>query len=337
MKRRASLPEVPTQSLRDHGNPERIDRIWRRLESDLSTGPARPRAVLWWAPAAVLIVFGSGVVVGARWGRSDALPPAVVEAEPRGTLEEPSGPGPDLPEPVAPAPQEERDPEKQRRMPVHPVEAPEAPVLPEIVEPMTPLTSAAPVSAPPEWTVLAEKGMYKEARAALERAGGFDLALASATADQLMTLAEVARATGQSGQAIRALRRVVDQFSSDPNAPIAAYTLGTLLEKSGDKAGASKAFEAYRRLSPKGDFAEDALARQVEVAIEQGNVELARQLADQYAKDFPKGRRLSEIRAQIAKLTGEPAQPKSSASSAPRTEDEAPSEETEEPAAPASE
>jgi hypothetical protein len=91
-------------------------------------------------------------------------------------------------------------------------------------------------------------------------------------------------------------------------------------------------------LSPKGDFAEDALARQVEVAIEQGNVELARQLADQYAKDFSNGRRLRELRAQIAKLSGEPTKPvpKAGASGTPRTEDEAPSDETEEPTPPAS-
>jgi TolA-binding protein len=332
--KRKHLPEVPTESLRDHGTPERIDRIWRRLENDLSTNPSRPRAVLWWAPAAVLIVFGSGVVVGARWGRSDALPPATVQAEPRGPSEEPAS-GFEQPEPVAPAPQQKRDQEKQRRVPLSPIETPEVAPLPEIVEPMTPLTSAVSVPATPEWTVLAEKGLFKEARAAIERSGGFDAAIASASAEQLMTLADLARDAGQSQRAIAALRRVVEHFATDPNAPLAAYTLGTLLERSGDKAGASRAFEAYRRLSPKGDFAEDALARQVEVAIEQGNVELARQLADQYAKDFPKGRRLSEIRAQIAKLTGEPAQPKASPSSAPRTEDESPSEEPEEPAPPA--
>lgn len=335
MKRREALPEISNESLRDHGTEERVDRIWRRLENDLSTAPARPRAALWWAPAAVLIVFGSGVVVGARWGREPApIAATTVQAEPRETAEEPAA-GPELPVPVVPERAEERELRKERRTapPPIPAQTSETPSTPELSPPLPAPTSAAPVSATPDWYRLAQElGDYKAARAAVERQGGFDAVLVQATADQLMALADIARATGSPGRAIQAWRRVIDHFPRDPNAPVAAYTLGQALEKAGDRAGAARAFEAYRSLSPKGDFAEDALARQVEVAIEQGNVELARQLADQYAKDFPNGRRLGEIRAQIAKLTGEPAAP--GASTAQTVEEEAPSEEPDEETAP---
>ena len=337
MKRKGEFPDIPTGALRDHGTEERVERVWRRLESDLQSGPSRPRAALWWAPAAVLIVFGSGVVVGARWGQSE--PPVsatTVQPEPPGPSEEPAG----LPErelPVLPLEAEPEDRQKQPRAPAPlPVEAPETASLPELLSPVVAPQSAPP--AIPEWYRLAQED-FKKARIAVERAGGFSAVIPTATADQLMTLADIARDAGQPVHAIQAFRRVVEQFPNDPNASVAAYSLGTLLEKSGDRAGASKAFAAYRSLSPKGDFAEDALARQVEVAIEQGNVELARQLADQYAKDFPNGRRLGEIRAQIAKLTGQPAAAPSSAGGSPGaapSEEEAPSEEPEEapPAAP---
>ena len=55
----------------------------------------------------------------------------------------------------------------------------------------------------------------------------------------------------------------------------------------------------YRALSPGGDFAEDALARQVDMAAEQGNRDHARRLAEQYLKEFPDGPRTADIQAQL--------------------------------------
>jgi hypothetical protein len=73
-----------------------------------------------------------------------------------------------------------------------------------------------------------------------------------------------------------------------------------MLDAAGDRKGANEAFAMYRRLSPKGEFAEDTLARQIDAAIERGDLPLARKLADQYATDFPSGRRLGEIKKQLA-------------------------------------
>ncbi len=96
----------------------------------------------------------------------------------------------------------------------------------------------------------------------------------------------------------------------------------------GDRAGAAKAYAAYRALSPKGDFAEDALARQVEAAVQAGNVDSAKKLAEQYEKDFPKGRRLRDIRAQVAKLAGEAAPELDGDGGASKSEDDTPSTES---------
>ena len=123
--------------------------------------------------------------------------------------------------------------------------------------------------------------------------------LAKASADELMVLVDVARATGNRGRAIQALQRVTESFVSDPNAPIAAMTLGRMLMQAGDRKGASEAFSLYRRLSPEGDFAEDALASDIQAAVEEGNWERAQTLAKQYETDFPDGRHLEQIREQL--------------------------------------
>jgi TolA-binding protein len=98
---------------------------------------------------------------------------------------------------------------------------------------------------------------------------------------------------------VQALRRVTEQFPGDPNAPIATMMLGKLLMQAGDRQGAAEAFSLYGRLSPQGDFAEDALANHFEAALEQGDIERARRLARQYETDFPDGRSLEDIRAQL--------------------------------------
>jgi hypothetical protein len=88
---------------------------------------------------------------------------------------------------------------------------------------------------------------------------------------------------------------VVSEFRSEPVASLAAYSLGSLLQKAGDASGAAEAFAVYRVLSPEGDFAEDALVRQLRSAVERNDREYAEQLAAQYRLDFPEGRRTEEV------------------------------------------
>jgi predicted Zn-dependent protease len=162
-----------------------------------------------------------------------------------------------------------------------------------------PAAIAGPAPAPPLWLTLADRGEYQRAYHGLEEHGGFDAVLLNASADELMVLVDVARATSNRGRAIQALRRVTQSFVSDPNAPIAAMTLGRMLMQAGDRKGASEAFSLYRRLSPQGDFAEDALASDIQAAVEERNWERARTLAKQYEADFPDGRHLEQIREQL--------------------------------------
>ena len=286
-------PEVPQGVLRDYASAERVDRIWRRLEQDLPTSSPRQRAALWWAPAAVVIVFGAGVFVGTRWAQPESPVTTTFGPEPTSTTEPASAP--ESPQAVV-APDSESDPDTRNLRQRKPLRAPIAvPVRPddeaadhvEVADPS--VAAAAEPASTPEWQKLASVGEYEAARKALTALGGFDAALGNASAEQLMLLHDLARIEGQRARAMTALRRVVEQHRGDPNAPLAAYTLGTMLEKDGDRAGAAKYFQTYRELAPKGDLAEDVLVRQVEVAIERGDLARARQLADQYARDFPNG------------------------------------------------
>ncbi|MCC6903189.1 MAG: hypothetical protein IT377_29730 [Polyangiaceae bacterium] len=299
-----NLPEVPPEALRDHGTDDRLDRVWQRIEGDLQLTRRRQWRSWVWAPTAAVILFGSGVLVGARSARPTPVETPVA-AEPAAVGDETLRPGQG---PLSHEPEQPGEPqlnkEKKSATPPGALLGPGEPA-PGAGDQPPPTASLPPVAAQPEWQSLAERDEYAAAWQSVERQGGFDAVVGKASsAAQLMSLVDVARANGQRGAAITALRAVVEKHAGDPRAALAAYTLGNMLEKAGDRAGATKAYAAYRSLSPKGDFAEDALARQIDGAIAQGNVDQAKQLVDQYAKDFPTGRRLGELRSRVGKLAG---------------------------------
>jgi hypothetical protein len=296
MSDRRSFSEIPAEMLRDHAVDARVDRIWERLAEDALPGRARRRApALGVSLAIAACTFALGVFVGVRFSAREPLPLAALEAEPMAAAPRaalPERPAASLSHAYAALPESHtarRAPQARRVEPVEPSIEGEPPP-PVVVAPR----------GPAEWQRLADDGQYGEALASLEASGGFDAALRDASAEQLMALVDVARATGQRDRAVVALRRVVGEHGSDPNAPVAAWMLGSELAKAGDPAAAEQAFAMYRALSPNGDFAEDALARQVDMAAEQGNLDHAKKLASQYLKEFPDGPRTLDIEARIA-------------------------------------
>jgi hypothetical protein len=289
------LPEIPKGALRDYDASEQSTAVWRRLKADLRAHrPSERRSPLsWvWAPALAAVLFGSGVFVGARFIRPQALP--TVQAEPRAQAAPAAGPvaTKNTAEPEASTPQTKASPTRAR----HSLASGASQSEPLGYAPDDTSSHAVPAPQPaPEWQRLVEIGDFPGARRALDRQGGFDVAIAHASPAELMSLVDIARASGERGQATAALRQVLAHPDA-PEAPLAAWTLGNLLDQSGDEPGAAQAFALYRRLSPAGDFAEDAAARQVDVALAEGNVELVTQLVEDYARDFPHGRRLGEFR-----------------------------------------
>jgi TolA-binding protein len=301
---RRSFSEIPQEMLRDHGAPARVDNGWQRLAAELTPAAKRSRLA---APfvAVAAAAFASGVLVGGRFMLREPLPLPALGAEPA------EAPRPATPH-ITPAPSSSSRPEDtpRTRQTARRTASRHTDVTPRIEVEQPQLTAPAETPASPAaWQRLADEGQYAQALVSLEASGGFDAALADATADQLMSLVDVARATGQRQRAVTALRRIVSEHGSDPNAPVAAWMLGNELAKARDLAGAEQAFAMYRALSPNGDFAEDALARQVDIAAEQGNRDHARRLAEQYLKEFPDGPRTADIQAELEQWGRAPSAP----------------------------
>lgn len=301
----------------DAASADVVERVWRRLDGKLDGGwrLGRRRQTFVWAAVACAGTFALGVTVG-QGGLlpSDARTTVALGAEPRVEAprrESAEASRPQLledePEDVRPRDRESRPPRgntsAERRRDWQPsgvdldaeaIDPSEAVAPVELVAPVP--TEAASVPAlPPSWQRLANAGEYEAALFELGQQGGFEAAVLSANAEQLMLLADVARATGQTQRALAAFRRVVSEFRGEPVAPLAAYSLGALLQKAGDGRAAAKAFAVYRTLSPEGDFAEDALVRQLRSAVERDDRDYAEQLAAQYRMDFPEGRRGEEV------------------------------------------
>ncbi|HYP74613.1 MAG TPA: hypothetical protein VER12_01585 [Polyangiaceae bacterium] len=300
---RRRLPEISKAALRDYDSSEQSVAVWRRLKTELrGYKPREPRSALLWlcAPALAAVLFGSGVFVGARFIRPQALP--FVQAEPRLAAAPAAGPvlAKNTAEPEAALPETKVLRTHTRRS----ARLSASPSEPLGYGSLDTSAHAAPAqAAAPEWQRLVEIGDFPGARRALDRQGGFDVAMSHASPSELMSLVDIARASGERGQAISALRQVLAHAEA-PEAPLAAWTLGNLLDQAGDQPGAAQAFALYRRLSPTGDFAEDAAARQVDVALREGNLELVTQLVEDYARDFPHGRRLGEFRRAERVLSG---------------------------------
>jgi tetratricopeptide (TPR) repeat protein len=300
--------ELSGSALRDYGGDPRLSRVWRRLEAEVDSVPTRSVTSRLRGSMLGVALFVGGVVVGRGLPSDDGGRPVMV-AEPVVPVATPQRVSAPALGQVEATPRQAPPARPHRAARAHHGHPPVAPTeeSPGAVEPATHVASPAS-SQLSEWQRLVESGDFQGARAALDRGGGFDAAIVSASPEQLMSLVDVARASGGREQAVRALRRLVQAFPGAPEAPLAAWTLGNLLEQSGDRAGAAEAYILYRRLSPEGDFAEDAAAREVEVALSQSNVDLAGQLLDQYEKDYPNGRRLEELREELSKLSEEAAE-----------------------------
>jgi transmembrane sensor len=145
----------------------------------------------------------------------------------------------------------------------------------------------------PSWRQHAEQGDFKRAFALLsdERAPVAD------DVEELLLAADAARLSGHASEALPYLRKVVDVHTDDPRAPLAAFTLGSvLMNQLGRPREAESAYSKARSLAPRGSLAQDALARQVEAAHRAGDPARAHTLALEYLQRHPDGRRVEAVR-----------------------------------------
>lgn len=306
-------PQVAGQ-LRSYADPAKLDRAWARLDGKLAQRRVGPNLlghglVRQGLAAAALLTIGVGVGMAVERAQSEPAEVALTASE---VFASPTPAGRRV-ERRALANQEEPS-KRERAVPRRRVARALAPLAEETAEEpeaaltaedlLPPIMELAPER--PAWLKLAERGEFAAAFQEIDHEGGFDSVLASGSAEELMTLADVARFAGRQGRAIQALRAVTDRYREDPNAPIAAMMLGNLLSRAGDAVGAAEAYALNRSLSPGGDFAEDALVREFDMAVRAPDVERVKRLLSQYEQEFPNGRHLEEMRSDAAELALSP-------------------------------
>ena len=120
-------------------------------------------------------------------------------------------------------------------------------------------------------------------------------ALAGDTVHELLVAADVSRLSDHPADAVPYLQRILREHPRDERAPMAAFTLGRTLSGLGRAREAMTTFGRVHTDWPRSPLAEDALVRQTEAASQLGDAAAARNLAAQYDRDHPNGRRRAEV------------------------------------------
>jgi transmembrane sensor len=116
----------------------------------------------------------------------------------------------------------------------------------------------------------------------------------------LLVLADVARLSGHPADAVAPLERILNDFSADPQAPLAAFAVGRLeLDALGRPVRAAAALNRALALGLPQSLREDVRARLVEAYLRMGNRAAARAAADAYEREFPAGRYTPSIESRI--------------------------------------
>lgn len=151
------------------------------------------------------------------------------------------------------------------------------------------------------WRELLASGRLQEGLDAAERAD-FTAVCQTATARELLALADAGRLFGRSNRAVHALRVLRHRFSSSTEASIAAFTLGRIaFEQKHAYDEAAKWFATYLREQPNGPLMGDSVGRLMEARLRAGDDAGARADAEQYLRRFPEGPYASEARGILSK------------------------------------
>jgi transmembrane sensor len=143
------------------------------------------------------------------------------------------------------------------------------------------------------WRELARAGNFVEAYENLGK-GGVSAHSKAADVGQLFALADVARYSGHPADAIEPLRRVVAEREGDPQAAVAALTLGRVhLDSLNDPASAARDFRDAISLGLPQALLEDAHLRLIEAHAKAGDRRAAHRAWEAYQQQFPNSPRVS--------------------------------------------
>lgn len=168
----------------------------------------------------------------------------------------------------------------------NPIEATPPPSPPEV--PPTPVDRNHR-AARTSWRLHAEVGDYDEAFERLGSAGVTAIAKSSRDVDELFKLADVARLSGHPLSAVEPLEKIVEKFDRNPQAGLAAYTLGRLfLERLSSPEKAVAAFDKALTLGIPAALREASLVKKIKALFLLDPIK-ARTFATEYLVDYPDG------------------------------------------------
>jgi hypothetical protein len=149
------------------------------------------------------------------------------------------------------------------------------------------------------WLGFASKGKYREALQAAEKQGFSELCTALPEND-LVTLANSARFSGNSARAHQALNALRQRFAGRPGGELAALYLARTAEDLDKKpAEAVRWLRVFLAESPHGDLAAGARANLMGLLLRSGDTEGARGVARDYLRYHPTGPHAAEARALL--------------------------------------
>ena len=183
-------------------------------------------------------------------------------------------------------------------------EAPAPDEMPATEAPRAPAQDLAPTvkaTRTERWRELLAAGRLLEGLRAAERAD-FDQVCRTATAKELLALADAGRFFGPSQRAVTALVAMRARFPRSMAAGTAAFTLGRIVfEKQQDYDRAASWFETYLREQPSGPLMGDAFGRLMEARLRAGDATRARGTAEQYLRRFPGGPYSAEAKGILSR------------------------------------
>jgi transmembrane sensor len=179
---------------------------------------------------------------------------------------------------------------------------------PPSAEPSQPAALPSPAASTADRSPVVD-GDWRELARAGKDGRAYELLAASNMRDvraepgDLLLASDAARRSHHPAEAAKLLRKLLASYESDPRAPAAAFTLGWLLMSDlGRPRDAALAFARAEALAPRGNLAEDAIARSVEAWQRAGERSRAAAGVERYRKAYPRGRHLG----MLERLVGTP-------------------------------
>ena len=230
-----------------------------------------------------VVVTGPGLESGQRVGGTERFTTRVTTS--RSELRVANSAGPEAAASLPRAPASGARPEAATQTPLRGVAPPPgARPVNDVTEPRAPLRAPQAGEDPSE---SAKPRPHAALDVKTAEAMGIDRALATASAEQLLSLADSARFARRGELAARALRSVRTRFAGSMAAAGAAFLLGRLAEDGGNLREAVALYDQHARES--GQLVPEALGRKMLVLHRLHDTTACNRAANEYLQRFPEG------------------------------------------------